>query len=62
MQFKAVVVNGILMLAAVLGAILLGTLNLRDLPSIETMEMAAGALAILGVLYLIFRWTRSRQA
>jgi hypothetical protein len=50
------------MLAAVLGAILLGTLNLRDLPSIETMEMAAGALAILGVLYLIFRWTRSRQA
>lgn len=62
MQFKAVVVNGILMLAAVLGAILLGTLNLRDLPSIETMEMGAGALAILGVLYLIFRWTRPRQA
>jgi len=61
MRFKAVVVNGILMLGAVLLAILVATLSLKDLPGVEMMELAAAVLAILGVLCLIFRWARPRQ-
>ena len=61
MRFKAVVVNGMLMLAVVLVAVLVAALNLKDLPSIEMMELAAVVLAILGVLCLIFRWARSRR-
>jgi lysozyme family protein len=61
MRFKAIMVNGMLMLAAVLAAILVGTLNLKDLSSAESMELAAAVLAILGVLYLIFRWARPRR-
>lgn len=60
--FKAVLVNGMLLVAAVLGAILVGTLNLRNLPSLENIELAAAVLVLLGVLYLIFRWARPRQA
>jgi hypothetical protein len=54
MRFKGVVVNGLLML----GAVLVATLSLNDLPGIEMMEVAAAVLAILGVLCLIFRWAR----
>lgn len=61
MGFKAVVVNGMLMLAAVLAAVLVAALNLRDLPSIEMMELAAAVLAVLGVLCLIFRWAWPRR-
>jgi hypothetical protein len=61
MRFKAVVVNGVLMLGAVLVAILVATLNLKDLPSIEMMELAAAVPFALGALYLIFRWARPRR-
>lgn len=40
-RFKAVVVNGMLMLGAVVAAILVATLNLKDLPSITMKELAA---------------------
>lgn len=61
MRFKAVLVNGMLMLAAVLLAVLVATLSLNDVPGIEMMELAAVVLAILGVLCLIFRWARPRR-
>jgi hypothetical protein len=51
-----------LLVAAVLGAILVGTLNLRNLPSLENIELAAAVLVLLGVLYLIFRWARPSHA
>lgn len=62
MRFRTVVGNGMLMLGAVLAAILAGTLNLKDLPSMKTMELAAVALAVLGALYWILRWVKQRRA
>jgi len=62
MRFKAVVANGMLMLGAVLAAILAGTLNLKDLPSLKTMELAAVALAVLGALYWLLRWVKRHGA
>lgn len=62
MRFKAVVVNGMLTAGAILAAVLMGTLSLKDLLSIERMEMAAAALATIGALFLIFRWVRRRRA
>jgi len=49
------------MLAAVLAAVLVAALNLKDLPSIEMMELAAVVLAVLGALCLLFRWARPRR-
>jgi len=56
--FSAVLIRGLLMLGAVLAAILVGALDLRGLSIAEVMERAAAVLAILGVLYLIFRGAR----
>jgi membrane protein YqaA with SNARE-associated domain len=60
MRFKAVVANGMLMLGAVLAAILAGALNLKDLPSLKTMALAA--VAVLGVVYWILRRVKQRRA
>jgi hypothetical protein len=62
MRFKAVVVNGMLMLGAVLAAILVGALNLKDLPGIKMMELAAVAVAVVGALYRILRWVKQHGA
>lgn len=62
MRFKTVVISGMLMLGAVLAAILVTTLNLKDLPMIQMMKLAAAALAIIGTLYLILRWARPHRA
>jgi hypothetical protein len=62
MRLKAVVVNGLLMAGAILAAILVGTLSLKDLPSVSRMELAAAALAIIGALFLIFRRMGRRRA
>jgi hypothetical protein len=62
MRFKAVVVNGLLMLGAILAAILVGTLTLKDLPSVKTMELAAVALAVVGALYWMRRWVKQHGA
>lgn len=59
MRFKAVVANGMLMLGAVLAAILAGALNLKDLPSMKTMALAA--VAVLGTLYWILRRVKQRR-
>jgi hypothetical protein len=59
LRFKAVVVNGMLMLGAVLAVILVTTLNLKDLPSIQMTVL--GALAIVGALCLTLRWARARR-
>lgn len=61
-RFKAVVVNGILTSGAVLATLLLATLDLKDLSGIETMELAAGGLALVGALLLILRCVRPRRA
>jgi hypothetical protein len=62
MRFRAVMVNGMLMLGAVLAAILVGTLTLKDLPSVKTMELAAVALAVLGALYWMLRRVKQHGA
>jgi hypothetical protein len=61
MRFNAVLIRGLLMLGAVLAALLVVTPNLNDLPIVELMERAAVVLAVLGVLYLIFRGARSSR-
>jgi hypothetical protein len=50
MRFRAVVLNGILMLGAVLVAVLVAALNLKDLPSIGMMELTAAVPFALGAL------------
>jgi hypothetical protein len=61
MRFNAVLIRGLLMLGAVLAALLVVTPNLIDLPIVELMERAAAVLAVLGVLFLIFRRSKLRQ-
>ena len=53
MRFKAVVLNGMLTLAAVVAAVLVATLSRMDLAGIAMTGLAA--LIIIGALYLIFR-------
>jgi hypothetical protein len=58
MRFKAVVVNGVLTLAAVVAAVLVATFSRKDLAGIAMTGLAA--LAVIGALYLILR--RARRA
>ena len=56
MRFKAVVVNGLLMLGAVVAAVLVATLSRKDLGDIAVTGLAA--LVVIGALFLILRWAR----
>lgn len=56
MRFKAVVVNGLLTLAAVVAAVLVATLSRKNLAGIAATGLAA--LVVIGALFLVLRWAR----
>ncbi len=58
-RFKAVVINGMLTLGAILAVILATTLDLKDLNNVRMAILIV--LAAISTLYLIFRWVRPRR-